>query len=290
MSDHVQEVGPPICRADFVSLNDLLGRCAMAGAAWELRPLALDLLASIYRMGANLYLQQDGSAVPSGIYRLCEAHGWSVPDTEGEPPARFQASQRVQVLTQLSSLWRSGRFPAKSEPGEGKYMRLGSWVFSRRAVGVDRQVAAAIVAQVAMTRAAAAAPASAASTVAEPVPTPAPVLALVTSSTTEKPLRLGEVLPAGGAWPHKRGTSWTDAEREAMFKMRHLSKLAGVEIAGIVGCSRQCIDEQIGPAKQTKGWETKAAKSGWLPSATLLQECGFPLQPLQNLALVAGAR
>lgn len=93
-----------------------------------------------------------------------------------------------------------------------------------------------------------------------------------------------QVLPDGCVWPHIDGQPWTDAERVAMFKMRHMGKLSGEAIARIVGVTRQRIDEQIGPAKLVGDWR---AKLSWQPSAELLKECGLPLQPLQSVAQAA---
>lgn len=83
----------------------------------------------------------------------------------------------------------------------------------------------------------------------------------------------GVIEPEGGAWPHKQGESWNEAERVAMFRMRHRSKLTGERIAEIVGVSRQTIDEIIGPARapSTGNW----GKCDWRPSAVLLEACGL---------------
>lgn len=91
--------------------------------------------------------------------------------------------------------------------------------------------------------------------------------------------------PAGGAWPRDPGKPWTDAEREAMFEMRHRHKVSGPKLAGIVGVSRQAIDEAIGPARITA---TTKWPDAWRPSVELMQRCGLALQPLQAMALAAG--
>jgi hypothetical protein len=123
-----------------------------------------------------------------------------------------------------------------------------------------------------------------------------------TSASDAASLRLVESLPPepeqdniiqpdGGKWPHTRGAAWTDAEREALFLMRHLHKLAGKELAEIAGVSRQALDEQIGPARPpSKGLSSITAKCGWTPSAELIARCGRPLQPLQNMVVSLGSR
>jgi len=94
------------------------------------------------------------------------------------------------------------------------------------------------------------------------------------------------VQPEGGQWPHRKGSTWTDAERAALFLMRHRDKRTGKELAEIAGCSRQMIDAVIGPERAHGGLDTIVAKSkGWRPSPQLLAECGQPLQPLQSAAL-----
>lgn len=87
------------------------------------------------------------------------------------------------------------------------------------------------------------------------------------------------VSPEGGSWPHKKGDTWTDAERVAMFKMRHLHKLTGEQIASVAGVTRQLVDQQIGAVKAAEyGTDT------WQPSAELLNACGIALQPLHSVA------
>jgi DNA-binding XRE family transcriptional regulator len=96
------------------------------------------------------------------------------------------------------------------------------------------------------------------------------------------------VQPVGGKWPHAGG-GFVDAERDAMFKMRHLHKMTGDEIARHVGVTRQCVDQEIGGAKimkqKTPQWPP-ALK--WKPSPSLLAECGFtPASP--SLQVVSGS-
>lgn len=80
------------------------------------------------------------------------------------------------------------------------------------------------------------------------------------------------VQPEGGSWPHRHGTTWTDDERVAVFKMRHLSKLTGERIAKVVGVARQTLDEVAGAARSPK---TGNWSCDWRPSTELLNECGF---------------
>lgn len=268
-------------RGDFVSLNDLLGRVAMASATRDLRAVAEQVFAAVHRIGAGLYLQQDAVSVPADIHNLCARHQWHVPVTDGEPPARFQERQRFDVLAWLYGAWVHGRKPSNTDAGLGKFMRLGRWVFARKAVGVDRLAAADIVAD-AVSRLAPVVPH------VRPVTETAhgPVLTLVPSveSGTAEAVENKVVLPAGGSWPHKKGCAWTDAERVAMFKMRHKNKMTGAAIGVVVGCSRQCLDEQIGSVKLVNG---EKIKSGWVPTGGLLKECGKALQALQAVALAA---
>jgi hypothetical protein len=97
---------------------------------------------------------------------------------------------------------------------------------------------------------------------------------------------LSVVLPVGGGWPHMRG-NWSDAEREAMFKMRHLKGMTGENIATVVRTSRQRVDELIGNAMspRTGIWPRVCT---WRPSPALLLECG--LQSSTPLQVVAQTR
>lgn len=97
------------------------------------------------------------------------------------------------------------------------------------------------------------------------------------------------VQPEGGQWPHVEGTPWTEDERIAMFLMRHRDNMTGEKLAGIVGQTRQRIDEVIGPAKPHGGLSKAKGKDGWTPSAELLAACGQALQPLQSVALAMKA-
>lgn len=106
------------------------------------------------------------------------------------------------------------------------------------------------------------------------VQTPAPAL----------PVTKQVIQPAGGAWPHPPEQPWTDAEREALFEMRHRFKFTGKELGKVAKCTRQRIDEVIGSAKPHGGAQKANAKDGWKPSAELLSRCGLPLQPLQSTA------
>jgi hypothetical protein len=100
------------------------------------------------------------------------------------------------------------------------------------------------------------------------------------------PIRVDIVQPKGGVWPHQAGASWTNAEREALFLMRHRHGKTGEELAGIAGVSRQMIDDLIGPKRPHGGLAAIKAKSnGWTPSAELLALCKAPLQPLQSTAV-----
>lgn len=98
------------------------------------------------------------------------------------------------------------------------------------------------------------------------------------------------VQPAGGAWPHLKGVRWTEAERAALFLMRHRDKRTGAELASIAGVSRQAIDEVIGPERPHGGLANLVAQSGdWRPPVELLAECGATLQPLQSAAALLSA-
>jgi hypothetical protein len=92
------------------------------------------------------------------------------------------------------------------------------------------------------------------------------------------------VQPEGGAWPHTAG-EWTDAERDALFLMRHKLKFKTAELVKIAGVTRQAIDSQIGGARvmQSKA-PTWPAGLVWRPASALLKDCGFALQPLQAVA------
>lgn len=67
------------------------------------------------------------------------------------------------------------------------------------------------------------------------------------------------VQPIGGAWPHRAGDVWTDAERDAMLAMREAG-MKDVEIASVANCSRQIVRDQIGGVREAR----KAAKGAAL--------------------------
>ncbi len=101
---------------------------------------------------------------------------------------------------------------------------------------------------------------------------------------------LAIVQPIGGQWPHRKGESWNDAEREAMFLMRHRDKIADADLERIVGAKRQMINSLIGPTRPSgRLSEIEASSRDWKPSAALLRQCDAPLQSLQNVvATLAG--
>jgi hypothetical protein len=100
-------------------------------------------------------------------------------------------------------------------------------------------------------------------------PAPAPALQVIT--------------PEGGKWPHAHRAPWTDAERVALFKMRHVQRISRGALARIAGVSGPRIDELIGGATVLKQSRPTWPKD-WQPSAELLRECRAPLQPLQVVA------
>ena len=106
-------------------------------------------------------------------------------------------------------------------------------------------------------------------------------------ATASKVLASGDasiVQPEGGAWRHIASADWSDAEREAMFIMRHKNGMTGEQIAKVVGVSRSRIDELIGRASspKTRQWPSVC---DWRPSPALLLACGCPApQPLQAVA------
>jgi hypothetical protein len=93
------------------------------------------------------------------------------------------------------------------------------------------------------------------------------------------------VQPVGGVWPHVDGQAWTEAERDALFLMRHRDGWAGERLASVAGVRRQRIDELIGPARPHGGLGAARGTDGWAPSPALLAACGVPLQPLQSATL-----
>ncbi|MBB4842487.1 hypothetical protein HNP55_001002 [Paucibacter oligotrophus] len=253
--------------ADFVGLPVLFDQWAMASGAVDRATVARDVLQSISRLEiGGLYVLQGSRPVPIRVRWDAWVEGLEVLDTEDGEPLKFPPVDHDKLLAALYRAYVGERLSPDS------FMRGGNCLFRLGAVGIDRADAANVLA-------------AAKDADLSPVPTN-PVLTLVPTASTKQALPAGVVQPVGGTWPHQLG-AWTDAEREAMFKMRHLSKMTGAAIAQVTGCSRQCIDEQIGPAKLVNGW---AAKSGWCPSTAVLTACKLPLQPLQALAQVGGRR
>jgi DNA-binding XRE family transcriptional regulator len=95
----------------------------------------------------------------------------------------------------------------------------------------------------------------------------------------------GLAAPDGVTWSRPEGCcdAWTDGEREAMFRARHIGKVSSNDLAKAVGVSRQAIDAQIGGARVLKSKNPKWP-AVWSPSTELLRECGAPLQALQAVA------
>lgn len=93
------------------------------------------------------------------------------------------------------------------------------------------------------------------------------------------------VQPAGGEWPHKSSSRWSAAEREAMFRMRHIYKLSDSAIASVAGMSsRSIIAQQIGSFEAYKNdLDSSYKQREWRPLGPLLRACGLPVQPLQDL-------
>ena len=81
------------------------------------------------------------------------------------------------------------------------------------------------------------------------------------------------VQPAGSKWPHVAGP-WSDAERDAAFRMRHQHGMTDAVLVEVVGVTRQAINEQIGATKapSTGRWPNSLT---WRPSGVLLSECGL---------------
>ncbi len=117
----------------------------------------------------------------------------------------------------------------------------------------------------------------------------APAAPVLTLARPPAPDLMPQIIqPAGGTWPHRPGDLWTDAERVAMFKMRHLLKMADQQIATAVGVNlRQNISNQIGgPVAWKTPDKAKFWPRGlvWRPSAALLAECKLFMTPLQAVA------
>lgn len=92
------------------------------------------------------------------------------------------------------------------------------------------------------------------------------------------------VQPEGGRWPHIDRQPWTDAERWALFLMRHRDKRTGAQLAEIARTSRQRIDELIGKARP-RPLSSARGEGGWTPPPALLALCGEASSPLQTVAL-----
>jgi hypothetical protein len=119
----------------------------------------------------------------------------------------------------------------------------------------------------------------------------APPVPVVRQVVPAHPAQPDKIQPAGGAWPHVPGAEWTDAERDALFRMRHQLRMTDQQIADAIGeKNRQNIRHQIGSPRAWKNpddplvWRTRLA---WRPSVALLAACNLPLTPLQAVALAA---
>lgn len=95
--------------------------------------------------------------------------------------------------------------------------------------------------------------------------------------------------PAGSSWPHTKGKKWMEAERAALFLMRHRDQVSDEELVRIAGVSRQRINELIGGTNAPRELGNIKAKDGWTPSAELLTQCGAALQPLHTAVAVLTA-
>ncbi|URI11423.1 hypothetical protein MW290_20995 [Aquincola tertiaricarbonis] len=100
---------------------------------------------------------------------------------------------------------------------------------------------------------------------------------------------LSNCQPLGGAWPHQQGAAWTHAERDAMFKMRHLEGLSDQQIADTAGCTRQLVAQQIGAKHDWKRKDWEGGARGWAPTPALLAECKLEPQPLQAVSKALSA-
>lgn len=98
-------------------------------------------------------------------------------------------------------------------------------------------------------------------------------------SASEPPGRPARQLvqPEGGQWPHAEGTTWTTAECEALFEMRHLLRWEDDELLKVVTppsreklYHRSILQQCIGP-KELKADSFVGKK--WEPSAELLRRC-----------------
>lgn len=112
--------------------------------------------------------------------------------------------------------------------------------------------------------------------------TPTLASAARSASVTDQPA-IDNRVP--GLWPHQPGAAWSDDERVALFKMRHIERMTDRAIAARVGCERSRVGQVIG---SKDAWKNKDGYKGepWQPSGQLLAECSLkPLQPLQLVAL-----
>lgn len=110
------------------------------------------------------------------------------------------------------------------------------------------------------------------------------------SETAQSPAQEVAVFhPVGAVWPHQHGADWTDAERDAMFKMRHLEGLSDQQIAGVAGCTRQIVAQQIGAKHDWKRKDWEGGARGWAPTLALLAECKLEPQPLQAVSKALSA-
>ena len=92
-------------------------------------------------------------------------------------------------------------------------------------------------------------------------------------------------MQAPEVWGHQAGAAWSDDERVAMFKMRHLEGLTEQAIAQKFRCGRARVAQLIGGKIDWKIPDKYKGKP-WQPSAQLLAECGLKsLQPLQIVAM-----
>lgn len=97
------------------------------------------------------------------------------------------------------------------------------------------------------------------------------------------------IQPEGGAWPHADGASWTAAERDALFEMRHRLKWPGPALLQIMtppgrkAYTRKLLHDLIGP----QGLQHDSFDgTPWEPSDELLKRCGLqrPASPMPRLA------
>lgn len=88
----------------------------------------------------------------------------------------------------------------------------------------------------------------------------------------------GIVQPDRGSWPHSKGLPWSDAERDALFEMRHRNCMTDKGIAEAIDLdSPQRITQVIGPKDAHKIRDGSSYPKGvrWRPSSALLNRCGI---------------